>query len=767
MPTNNTRISDLEPVDMSYTAGGKDTDLYNQVRDGKMVEIVRNNSGTLTNMRVNILQIKNAIIDQMYPVGTIYHTTEPGNPFYKFGYGTWRLYGHPYGENSLYGAPAALFGYDSSNPNFSVSETIRGIDSSAITNGYININKHWGWRRLLISNFIKHTHEVKSDNAKSEWVRKKSTTSAAVVQPASGGSPYSVPTSQKEVEYEKVTSLDLETRHGYGILSSLSPVTKDYYDHQSPSVRQSSILIQKRDLGTTTTNITTDPRVDTVKIGGKNVTVDPKDCQFVTYNNTQYIYATVAQMKDKKKDGTWDFSKGTTNVNKWLKKQNINSAGKPTGTYLGEVPIPNMKETSSSALRYPNYNPVANVVTAKKNGHECVRVKNGSGYTDVTSFSVGDYVSYVDEDKNTITLIYSNDMDVREKTENGKKTITVTNVNKWIPLHDVWQNRYWGRTSTDITSSSGKKNPKITLTEVANSTDITGGYYGTSTSGPAITWKPEIESKLADKVDNVTNTVTAHAGDLVAYSNREYIFNPVTKTQVIINSDGITTASYVKEITQNEWAPEDSGVTAMTKDIPDVIDVGQDYPTHMVIPEPERTGFSKVTVGKQDGETKWSTGQTLRLVDSAAVPHITTTKKADYCVALWPQQILNWPAEATTVVYDLLDQIDNADPLEVPYLIELLHTTIASICSHTPRYGVTEKTKTEYYPEHPRANDEPGTVHEDDSDIKEWNAHNVDNWNQLKNTNNYKDTESHGANIGTIVNTLPPYVTVYRWVRIA
>ena len=706
--SNNTRITDLEPVDMT-----KNEDTPSYVYDDRLVELVQNGD----NVSAKISDIRAAIVNQLYPVGSIYQSTEPDNPSIALNLpnSTWRLYGQS--KTGSYGAPAALFGYKENDSSFTVSETIRGLDTSSISGGYIDWKRHWGWKRLRISNFSPHAHGVELSKLTSSWV-------------------WFI---NDEEGYDTVETIDIALRHGYGILTSLPPVIGD--------------IIEKRNLGTTTTNILKDPRVDEVKINGKTVKVDTSNRQFVTYDGKEYIYCTVAQMKSKTKDGDWAINKGTTNVNKWL----LNQAPLHENS-LGKIAIPDAKAGSNS-VKYPNYNPIANPITGKKNGVRVVRVKanNAAGYTDIDNFTVGDWVEYTDSEGVTAQIVYSKDYEVTEKNN----TITVKTVNKWIPYHDVWQNKYWGRINTDITTSSGKLKPGVTLIEEKNNSDPTLGFYGTVLGTP--------------------KKISAHAGDIVSYKYGEYIYNPI-KSELVVPVKSTTSANEydLVEITANTWAREDTGIDAMTKDIPEDHDVGQDYPRAMVRPEnepdpeqipPELQYISQIEVGNQSDEHTWDTGAGLRLVGSDRLANVTD----GYGVLLWPNEITQLtPEEISYITTHYFSEInDCANPQQAQSLIQAFRSYLYSILSEDDRWH-SDTTKTDYYPEYPaleytsdiwHALEGPTVSSDSIEKLIEWHSHTVDNWEEISKSEKLSDDMSH--TVGTIVDVLPPYVTAYRWVRIS
>ena len=155
--SNNTRITDLEPIDMS-----------SRFIDSSFVEIVQNGD----NKKISLGDLRKELLEDMYPVNTIYQTLLEDNPYYILGVGSgpesWVRYGYGYGKSSgtMTGAPAALYGYKPNDSNFTNSPVIRGADTSAISSGAIDPKKHWGWKRLRISNFKPHTHETEKSDSK-------------------------------------------------------------------------------------------------------------------------------------------------------------------------------------------------------------------------------------------------------------------------------------------------------------------------------------------------------------------------------------------------------------------------------------------------------------------------------------------------------------------------------------------------------------------------------------------------------------------------
>lgn len=709
--SNNTRVTDLEPIDMS-----------SNFIDSSFIEIVQNGD----NKKISLENLRKELLEDMYPINSIYQTTSEDNPRQTLGFGTWVRYGYSYGKSSgnMTGAPAALYGYKQNDSNFTNSPVIRGVDTSAVNDGAINPKKHWGWKRLRISNFKPHTHGVEKSDSK--WVWKHEDNNAIVSL-----DPYTIPTTQDETTYDEVDSLEIAVRHGYGMLSS------------SPSVLEE--LIMDRDLGTTTTNIPADPRVSEIKVNGKTIKVNTNKCPFVKYGNTTYSYTTVAELKKStNKDGStkyeWD---NTSNVTKWLQKQTIKE------TSRGEIFIPQTTAGTSSKY-YSKYNPIANPQT--KDGKVRIKANNSSGYTDITGFEIGDWVSYTDPDGVTAQIVYSKDLEVTEKD----KKVTVKAVNKWIPYHDVWQNRYWGRSSTNFASSGSIKNSKFTLTQEKNSTDPTGGYYGTELKSPV--------------------SKTAHTGDLVAYSTMEYIYNPVesTKVSLVASKNGIDEYK-LKNITQNEWARDDSGVDAMKKykvlvpgsnppeyryeNIPeDQFNIGGETVRDMVIQENDTMeGVTNIDVDRQNATKNWKTGGTLKFVNSSSA---TSISYADYCMHLWPNEVVGFGVEILTKYETKFNLIqEESDPIRVKDMIAALRTEMVSDIRNAD--GKTQNIKTEYYPEYPI--NEDGTI--EISAKQSWDEHSVDNWETVKKQQKLTELESHVS--GTIVDTLPPYVTVNRWVRIS
>lgn len=724
--SNNTRITDLEPVDMS-----------SNFIDSSFIEIVQNGD----NKKITLGDLRRELLEEMYPVNSIYQTTSEDNPYYLLGIGngpsSWVRYGYGYGKSSgtMTGAPAALYGYKPNDSNFTNSPVIRGLDSSAINDGAIIPKKHWGWKRLRISNFKPHTHET--DKTESKWVWKYVRTEAGGVRSYDPNSPTGNSSNVEVASYEEVDSLEIPVRHGYGMLTS------------APSVLEE--LIMDRDLGTTTTNIPADPRVDTIKIGNKNVKVDTSKCPFVKYGNTTYSYTTVPELKKStNKNGTtkyeWD---NTSNVTKWLQKQTIKTNSR------GEIFIPKTTAGESSKF-YSKYNPVANPQT--KDGKVRIKANNSSGYTDITGFEIGDWVSYTDPEGVVGKIVYSKDLEVTEKTEKGTKKITVKTVNKWIQYHDVWQNRYWGRSDTNFTSAGSKINPKFNLIQEKNNIDPTGGYYGT-----------ELE-------DKVKHPKTAHTGDLASYKNKEFIYNPVpsNKVSLVSSKNGIDEYK-IKNITQNEWKQDDSGVDAMKKykvlvpgsnppeykyeNIPEEqFDIGGETVRDMVVRVNDTTkGVTNIEVGRQSASKVWNTGGALKFVNSSSA---TSISYADYCLHLWPNEVVGFDTYTLGKYQAEFNLIRNEqDPVQAKMMIAALRAEIISDILDAA--GKTQNIKSEYSPEYPA--NEDGTI---DRDTKQsWDEHSVDNWSTVKRQQNLTEDKSH--TVGTIVDTLPPYVTVNRWVRIS
>lgn len=715
MASSNTRITDLEPVNMD----DKDESLDNPsfVHNDKLVEIVHNGD----NYRVLLGKIRETIVGSIYPVGSIYQSTEPDNPAKVLGMpnSVWRLYGDSPGSNNGKGAPAALYGVDDDDYRFTLSETIRGVDALSIMDGYIKpyANNHWGWKRLRISNFSSHHHSVESADSNWVWKNKEKSTNANPV-------------------WDTVESIDFGIRAGYGILTSLPPVI--------------SSIIEKRNLGTTTTNILSDPRVNKIKVNGKTVEVDTNGRQFVSYNNVTYIYTTVAQMKSKNKDGTWAINGGTTNVSKWLPDQTSNQSHTlDQNKYLGEVPIPSTN-TKTTGLKNPAYSPVANPIT--KSNTIRIKANNSAGYTDISNFTVGSWVNYTDSEGNITQIVFSKDYDVREKD----KTVDVKVVNKWIPYHEVWQNKYWGRANTniDITTADGKVKPGLTLSQEKDNSDVTLGYYGTASS----------------------KKITAHAGDIIAYKYKEFIYNPIESAYVVPEPSKTSANEFdIVKITQNEWAREDTGVDIMTKlpdGTPSDYDVGQDYPRNSVRNEYEENYFpfiSEITVSNNGYDSKkWDTGGTLRLVGNDVLAWVYS----GYGIVLWPDEVIGYPKSLLNSLATMFRQLDDIyrmshsqSQMSHADAYSLINTIRAEIQDATRTgHAIKKTTKSAYYPEgvKEQRNVLTGEVQNRD-EVSSWRAYNVDNWDTVRGST--PEEQSH--TLGTIVNTLPPYVTAYRWVRIS
>jgi len=720
--SSNTRVTDLEPANVDSAAP-----VY--VRDEKLVEIVQNG----VNKSATVKQIRNAIIDDIYPVGTIYQTLDATNPGKLFPGTTWRRYGHSLadasGQNT--GAAAALFGYKAGDSRFTVSETIRGLDTSAINDKAIDWRKHWGWKRLKIGNFVAHTHSGK--DSKTEWKYYD----------------------DEKKDFESVDSIDLSVRGGYGLLSSLPPVINN--------------IIAKRNLGTTTTNILADPRVAEVKIGTKTVTADPNESQYVTYTDvsdntktTQYIYVAVSEMKSKNatdKDGklkdslgnVYTINGGTKKVNKWLKKQI--EPGSSKSRYLGKIAIPDTK-ASSTSVKYAAYNPVANPVTSRKakGGPQYVRVKSGNGYKDVAVNGIGDYVEYTDSTGATINLVYSTDMEVYEKTEKGKTTKTVKIINKWIPYHDIWQERYWGRSGTDIRTNANKTTTKITLKQQKNNTDPTLGYYGTP----------------------VSTTISAHINDIVSCGYGEYSFKPQKyDTAVQGQTTGYVTDYTIKTINRNEWTREDSGISEVSN-VPEEQKevIGGDTVLDNVRPEMAETTSNKISqieFSRHGHESNYySNGSALRLVGNTT----SSVQNIGYGIVLWPREVTGFTTEQMNSIKNAVVSVRTASEACQPYstirnCINNLRSIISSCIADRNSRQVSTSYKTTYSPEYPS----------DATARQEWRSHDVDNWQLLKEIHNRDISNIKSGNLltddlshstyGTIVETLPPYVTVHRWVRTA
>lgn len=431
----NTRITDLEIADLSKK---KDDESPLDERKGMLIELAQLGQDE-ESRKITLEELKNELIGSMYPVGSIIHTTAaiiengkivPVNPGSEdmIGYGEWALYGDK---------PTALFGVKDNDSDFSLSSTPRGnLPTSAQNVGHLDKKLDWGYTTLTKQNLAIHTHSTRDNDdktkAKSQW--------GVYVYDKNGDIKKNNDGSD---QIESITALELSIRPSYGLLSEHKYV-KDQ-------------IIALRNLDVTTTDITLgvqnnrgNPYTDKIKITdevkkklnakiGKDglYQVKTEQMAFVQYGDSNhptkwYIFMEVPEMKSPSKP-----SDGTENKNKWVEAyteargigENIPVLGtnrgeifKPAETSDGKINWSN-KDADKVKKSYPYYNPIAAPQTL--NGK--VRIKDTtaqSGYKDITTFTYGDYVTFVEEDGTISKYVYVRDNEIRTErypTGNTKK----------------------------------------------------------------------------------------------------------------------------------------------------------------------------------------------------------------------------------------------------------------------------------------------------------------------------------------------------------
>lgn len=449
--STNTRVTDLEPSDIGVTADKKVDNGYD-VYGNSLVEVATPSG----NRKLTMNQLRDAVMESMYPVGSIYQTTAckidsktgniiPTNPNALFGFGTWRLYGN-YNSSTgkSTGAACALFGqgdtiwYDDGTVfSFDVTETPQG---NIPDNVYVQNNVHWGWTHITKENFTSHTHRAidSSGNStvKSKWVK----------------------TDPSTKKVSDVKDVRVALRPSYGLLTAHNIVKK--------------YIITKRNLGTTTTKITKtsiedktgDPYATVLKINGKNKEIKNDNIPFVTYSNKRYVFTTVPEMKstDNNKKG---IQQGFQNANKWIEVIYDTKNNLPDNKHVGTLFSPALTSdkkvnwnASATSTGYPYYNPVAACNTLDRK----VRVKNGSGYRDVTmgtDADIGKWVDYTDADGNTTIYVYCKDYEIHTETSQASVTTNYTTKN-----YQFYDNTPSTTQYEAYTGNPNMKDTKITAT---------------------------------------------------------------------------------------------------------------------------------------------------------------------------------------------------------------------------------------------------------------------------------------------------------------
>lgn len=391
MPALNTRVTDLEPSDLG--TGQKQDDSLYDIYGNTRIEVATESGSKQMTMD----QLRTLLLGDIYPVGSIYQTTDSKNPRTTLGFGTWRLYGDSYIHGQK-GAAAAIFGAGDQSIGTTASEEVRGnVPDDLWVNG-----KHWGWYHLKTENFPSSGHVHPAVDEKN-----KSTVSSKWVYVDDKG---------KQTDAK---DMRIAIRPGYGMLSS-NQIVKNK-------------ILAKRNLGETNQNITCSEKGDPYKVTIKVKTYNEKtkkyeyvttknstdikadDMKFVKYNNDTYVFTTVPEMK------TDDPKKGFSNKSKWLKVVARTKAD--LKNKLGTIVKPTSENWNKKDKTSNYYNPITSPCT----WDEKLKVKENANLIKLSENNVGDYVEYVDPENGAVTTyVFCTDEEVR--TKEGVKVTNITNI---------------------------------------------------------------------------------------------------------------------------------------------------------------------------------------------------------------------------------------------------------------------------------------------------------------------------------------------------